>query len=1731
MEFLKFLIKSLFIIGLVVLMAAPLIAGYFSFKRDKKKGISYKRLRVMIFALVYGIVITLVMYLLKEFLLWLQTLSFVQWLAAKVSISGRTAYFVKVFVAILVNFGIGLLFRLLLKLVRIGLKKKELVKPKNKDGTYNWRQKAERRAIRFFHTETWFYVARILKWFNLFLSAFYAVIFAVYQIPALFSAQWIPYDTISMIFSAGYIYPVITLIVLWEAFYFLEGIRMLDQECPELLFDDDGQKKEKPADLDAVDDEGRKCFKDFFACAVERDKNAEEPAVSADHHEITRYIGQAIENDQRNPQAAKEVYLNGMDQILRSQNSILINGSFFSEFSMYFLRYLSIILARGDNLVLVCNSDAQIDQVYQYVREGLSELSSLYCKGFRKDAVDFDDPIWRIVKISGERDSLDEAMIDDNSILITTLNYLCSADFENGHKKFIHLLDTIVFVDTLATVNGYSQQMSMLNTRMGHIAKTNAMLAKNGSVNEGFRVRYMSRQVRYICFDSTRTPGLDKVLKNMLSVDFDSVDAMHYSGETRISCYLYEGRPDDTGRRACPQFFHSKEEVGVVMNMAVLCLAKGAGNVTVFADDTIPYSNIAETIAANMGQISIAADGSNIRLNQCAYNPDDYSVIIAVDSHDNLPATLRRYASMTSDKPALLIVFSRPYLFRDYYLDNIETLWTSAQMTRIPVEEGTKKDIAQKILVKANAGGITEEEILRLCVGIPQLEPLVKQRNTNGILRALLEVYGIPQEDRIDLYRYFEYSTVRDFDENGVYTYQDKVMLRRQGRLYDIISGRDMVMMVLGDREVPLPVPKSRLTQNYITDQNLLYNGNIYHIHRIDALAGKVYARLAVSGINDEAYQYLQVRNYRVDCGADKVSFIVPTKHVVLNRRAGDVAVDDVFVSVFRAPTEVLTSGYYELDPHKMAVDHVSPKYHSIDDSGSDRYARQTYRKYGAVESPVYSSEDVDFISKDKGALMMSVKLSGQFGGDINKTMALAAVMLNEILHTMFPSAADSVAVCPVLHGELAGEDAKKILAMQPELTVIGQNDVLSQSDFELVIIEDSDVDLGVISVLMSAGDDLLKTLFAPIHTYLKWYADSKQKRDYLYFGLGHEPACFDFASLQTLSTMLGDDKHDLKFVEMDTLVEYEVCDFCGKRYAKGSGMIELDDGRCMCRECAGNLVGNNKKILKAHLDRAKIFLESTYGITLDDDYEFCFESTVKIANTLKHNRDLMKRGSDIPLKGYVDDKKKVHVEYSIPSVSLSELLVRELTYVWQIRHLPDLQEDLAEGHIALVALQYLRFLNQNSLAAIRSNYYERTGNPSGEGYRKLVRALLANPQYENNPFRYLLEQSGQGTQEIIIQPVPRLIETGDFGKPYTPEAPDRSLDGTVTYFYYSRLTATMRQAYDVILSGIQSHSEKVLVNGCTFDDVCKVVDAIRYDRPELFYFTMFSVRGNEVFLFYGASAEEVELLNSRMAQIVPQYLEGIDDSMSAYDVAIRLHIKVIKSVDYDTVGLNKQKAEGGPANDQIDYLRTICGVFLNGKAVCEGYARAMQYLLQKCGVECGECVGDILGTKKGENAAHAWNILRIDGDYYYLDTTWDDRSNTIQSVKKTDFGLGYFCITSDELSRTRDLKYCPTEMPNCAATRGNYYTHNDLVISQYDLEKIKRIAQQAAESNETAFTFKCASKRLYEDTLQRLCADGQDCYDVLKAAAKKNKQILTNMYSYSYDENIWTITILFKFK
>ena len=103
--------------------------------------------------------------------------------------------------------------------------------------------------------------------------------------------------------------------------------------------------------------------------------------------------------------------------------------------------------------------------------------------------------------------------------------------------------------------------------------------------------------------------------------------------------------------------------------------------------------------------------------------------------------------------------------------------------------------------------------------------------------------------------------------------------------------------------------------------------------------------------------------------------------------------------------------------------------------------------------------------------------------------------------------------------------------------------------------------------------------------------------------------------------------------------------------------------------------------------------------------------------------------------------------------------------------------------------------------------------------------------------------------------------------------------------------------------------------------------------------------------------------------------------------------------------------------------------------------------------------------------------------------------------------------------------------MPVCTATRANYYTHNHMVLDSLDIDRVKEIALAAAEKGADFFCFKCANRAVYEEAKNAFCIDCGACYDVLKHVGKKHSRIRQNGYSYTTNNRIYSIKIMFKNK
>ena len=150
-----------------------------------------------------------------------------------------------------------------------------------------------------------------------------------------------------------------------------------------------------------------------------------------------------------------------------------------------------------------------------------------------------------------------------------------------------------------------------------------------------------------------------------------------------------------------------------------------------------------------------------------------------------------------------------------------------------------------------------------------------------------------------------------------------------------------------------------------------------------------------------------------------------------------------------------------------------------------------------------------------------------------------------------------------------------------------------------------------------------------------------------------------------------------------------------------------------------------------------------------------------------------------------------------------------------------------------------------------------------------------------------------------------------------------------------------------------------------------------------------------------------------------------------------------------------------------------------------------MQYLLQKLGVPATLVIGKVHGTE-----SHAWNLVQVDGEYYYLDATWGDASYTSRGEAAAvavlpNISYDYLCVTTADMSKTHTIE-SPVTMPQCTAITANYYVMEGAYFSSYDTNALAAFFDKGYDEDRVAVTLRCADEAVYNTFYEELITNQQ---------------------------------------
>ena len=179
-------------------------------------------------------------------------------------------------------------------------------------------------------------------------------------------------------------------------------------------------------------------------------------------------------------------------------------------------------------------------------------------------------------------------------------------------------------------------------------------------------------------------------------------------------------------------------------------------------------------------------------------------------------------------------------------------------------------------------------------------------------------------------------------------------------------------------------------------------------------------------------------------------------------------------------------------------------------------------------------------------------------------------------------------------------------------------------------------------------------------------------------------------------------------------------------------------------------------------------------------------------------------------------------------------------------------------------------------------------------------------------------------------------------------------------------------------------------------------------------------------------------------------------------------------------------------------YSHEIIGPLGHGVGVCEGIAKSVKVLCDALGVWC---IIAICGNnpEKGIKYRHTWNIVRINGQYYHLDATFD---NTLGKNEDGSTSIRYDYFNLDDKNIFRDHEPLIAPAPPCPD--GNHFYYREKKLSFTKLEDVYKRALQVAKKGRE-FTFHWRGGYLTREVLA-------DLVDQIQAAGKTRdkKAIIT---------------------
>ena len=320
--------------------------------------------------------------------------------------------------------------------------------------------------------------------------------------------------------------------------------------------------------------------------------------------------------------------------------------------------------------------------------------------------------------------------------------------------------------------------------------------------------------------------------------------------------------------------------------------------------------------------------------------------------------------------------------------------------------------------------------------------------------------------------------------------------------------------------------------------------------------------------------------------------------------------------------------------------------------------------------------------------------------------------------------------------------------------------------------------------------------------------------------------------------------------------------------------------------------------------------------------------------------------------------------------------------------------------------------------------------------------------------------------------------------------------DGNFEYAF-SCLSGEEKTVYDEILVSLQNCERESALSTMDRDLIDRMFRCVMMDHPELFYvdgykcttysrgdiLSKMTFSGN---LIYDKS--EVKRRRKEIDAVVDEIVSKAPDTADDYLLVRYAFDTVVSMTDYELHSADSQN---------------ICSVFLNHKSVCCGYSKAFQYLLLKLNVPSTYVEGRVAWE---DTELHAWNMVRMNGKWYYMDVTAGDGQigdgfSTSEMRERGFINYDYFGVTTEELMKSYRPDM-PVELPVCTAIDDNYFVRENAYFYSFDEGRLQDLFDRAYREGSPVVMFKCNDENVYRNMYLQLLGKNR-IFDFVQGSPK----------------------------